>query len=223
MTDGGPCLLMIAGPNGAGKTTAAKALFPGYIPLHKFLNPDAIARQLQKDKIKNISAGRITLRLLRRFIDEGESFAFETTAAPRTLSTLLAAAKKKGYRLVMIYVWVPNPDFCADRVKCRVKQGGHDVPREVIERRFFAGLGNSVNLYLPLMDEAVFIDNASSGMPSGRIIAKKIGGKLQVSAPGAWRAIEQTAKEVACGIKGQGNRNFAQNRRRRESDRSPGY
>lgn len=46
------------------------------------------------------------------------------------------------------------------RVRQRVAAGGHNVPEEVIQRRFHAGLRNFNQIYKRLVDEWVLYDNS---------------------------------------------------------------
>jgi predicted ABC-type ATPase len=48
------------------------------------------------------------------------------------------------------------------RVRQRVALGGHDVPEDVIRRRFHAGLSNFQEVYKPLVDEWVLYDNSGN-------------------------------------------------------------
>ena len=47
-----------------------------------------------------------------------------------------------------------------DRVAERVRQGGHDVPSDVIRRRFAAGLRNFEQVYRDVVDAWAIYDNA---------------------------------------------------------------
>jgi len=46
------------------------------------------------------------------------------------------------------------------RVAERVRQGGHDVPRDVIQRRYAAGRANLDALYRELVDAWALYDNS---------------------------------------------------------------
>jgi predicted ABC-type ATPase len=46
-----------------------------------------------------------------------------------------------------------------NRVRNRVKQGGHNIPTHVIKRRFFAGRENFNKIYKDLVDQWVLFDN----------------------------------------------------------------
>lgn len=47
------------------------------------------------------------------------------------------------------------------RVKSRVKQGGHSIEEEVIKRRYFKGIKNLINLYLPLVNTVAVFDGSN--------------------------------------------------------------
>ena len=48
-----------------------------------------------------------------------------------------------------------------ERIKQRVKQGGHHVPDVDVERRLERSLGNFFGLYMPLADAWDIFDNSS--------------------------------------------------------------
>ena len=50
------------------------------------------------------------------------------------------------------------------RVRQRVREGGHNIPEQIIRRRFYAGLVNLEDIYKPLVDEWALYDN-SGGEP----------------------------------------------------------
>lgn len=42
----------------------------------------------------------------------------------------------------------------------RVKEGGHNISEEVIERRYISGIVNLFDIYLPIVDQALIFDNS---------------------------------------------------------------
>ena len=89
-----------------------------------------------------------------------EHFGFETTCAGKSYLPLLERCKRNGWRITLIYLWVPSPEFAAGRVTGRVSQGGHSIPQDTIARRYFGGLSNMLSLYLPLAHSAAIYDNS---------------------------------------------------------------
>ena len=93
---------------------------------------------------------------------EGLDFAFETTLAARTFARFLRNCKDKGYRVNLIYVWLDSPDLAVLRVAKRVASGGHNIPQDIIRRRYQRSLYNLTELYLPLADRFQIYDNSKS-------------------------------------------------------------
>lgn len=57
-------------------------------------------------------------------------------------------------------MWLSSSKLAKARVKKRVKEGGHSIPGEVIERRFEKGVKNLLS-FLKLADEWLVLDNSS--------------------------------------------------------------
>ncbi len=157
-------IVILGGPNGAGKTTVARVLLPQFFRSQEFayLNADEIAREISPQDVDAaaFAAGRRMIGRMQELVSRGMSFAFETTCAGKTYLPMLEQCKREGWRLTLIYLWLPSPDSAVIRVRRRVAQGGHGIPEETIVRRFFAGLGNMLRLYLPLADTVALYDNS---------------------------------------------------------------
>jgi predicted ABC-type ATPase len=158
-----PNLYIIAGCNGAGKTTASLSFLPEMLNCYEFVNADSIAAglsPLQPDKVA-FEAGRIMLDRIRKLMRENVDFAFETTLSTRSYHSLVKTAKNNGYRVWLLFFWLPNPDMAIARVASRVKNGGHFIPKDVIIRRYSRGITNLIAIYLPLADNWFVLDNSS--------------------------------------------------------------
>jgi predicted ABC-type ATPase len=187
-------IFILGGPNGAGKTTAANVLLPEKLRLHAFLNADEIARVISPDDVESVAfeAGRLMIERMRQMVHDGQSFAFETTCAGKSYIRLLNECKKAGWRVSLLYLWVSSPEYSMARVARRVSQGGHDIPDEVVRRRYHTGLWNMRNLYLPLADEARIYDNRDNAL---RLIARRTpDSPLDVSDQEIWAQIEEETK-----------------------------
>jgi len=68
-------------------------------------------------------------------------------------------------------------DIALERIADRVRRGGHNVPEEIVHRRFDRGLPNLFNLYRPLLDFWIIIDNSTD---SPTIVAFEKTGKLKI-------------------------------------------
>jgi predicted ABC-type ATPase len=186
-----PTIIILAGPNGAGKTTAANALLHGYMGLDQFVNADDIARGLSgfDPDLAAVRAGRIMLGRMRELAAARESFAFETTLATRAYAPWLHRLRADGYRVGLFFLWLPTPEDATDRVRQRVRQGGHDIPEPVIRRRFARGLRNFFALYAPAASEWTMYDNSG---PSHDIIAAGAPGEEPtVARPEVWTRLQQ--------------------------------
>jgi predicted ABC-type ATPase len=159
-----PKLYIIAGPNGAGKTTFAKEFLPNYVKCSNFVNADLIALGLSpfSPSNVNIKAGKLLLSEIDNFIDHKDDFAFETTLAGKTYVNLIKETKSKGYFVHIFFLWIPNMYLAKERIKQRVKQGGHHVPDADVKRRLDRSLKNFLDLYMPLADAWDIFDNSGA-------------------------------------------------------------
>ena len=156
--------MVLAGPNGAGKSTTARAILEGALGVHEFVNADQIAVGLSgfAPESAAFEAGRLMLRRLRELADQRVDFAFETTLASRSFAPWLHDLIASGYEVHLVFLWIPSPDLAVARVAERVRRGGHNVPEEIIRRRYFAGIQNFFTLYRPLANRWRIIDNGSA-------------------------------------------------------------
>jgi predicted ABC-type ATPase len=185
---------IIAGPNGAGKTTFAKDFLPNYTDCREFLNADLVAAGISPfdPDAAAISAGRVLLSRMRQLISQRRDFGFETTLAGRAYVSLFRQMKDRGYRLHLFYLWLPSVELAIARVADRVELGGHNVPEDVIRRRFAVGGRNLIESYLPLFDTWMLFDS-STHRP--REVACSGDGGIRISDSVAYRRICDAAEE----------------------------
>lgn len=185
-------VIVIGGPNGAGKTTTAVDLLPRHLQIDEFVNADEIARGLSPFNPDGAAAaaGRVMLHRIRSLTESGKRFAFETTCAGRGHVRTLRMCHAAGYLVTLLFLWLPSPEAALDRVARRVAAGGHRIPRDIVLRRYTAGIRNMQRLYLPLADTALIYDNSDDG---GVLIAERRPGKqLVIHDQGRWQRIERT-------------------------------
>ncbi len=166
-----PRCIVIAGPNGAGKTTFARTFLPRDAGMVHFVNADLIASGLSpiKPELAAIAAARIFLFELNRLANARANFAFETTLSGLTYIRRLQRWKRAGYRIDIVFLRLPSARIALRRVAARVKQGGHNVPRADVLRRFMRGWHNFQTAYRYIADAWAIYDNAGA---SPRLVEK---------------------------------------------------
>jgi predicted ABC-type ATPase len=157
-----PVLYIIAGPNGAGKTTLAGKLLKQF-DVTEFVNADNIAKGLSpfNPASVDIQAGRLMLQRINHLLELKIDFAIETTLSSKMYEKLSERIKREGYSIVLFFVWLEDFHLAQKRVSERVKRGGHNIPPEVIQRRYYRGLENLNRYYLPIVDYWILFDNSN--------------------------------------------------------------
>lgn len=187
-----PHIIVISGANGAGKSTVAPALLRDTLGISEFVNADVLAQGLSAfaPETVAISAGKIMLARLSELAESGNSFAFETTLSTRSFVPRLQKMRENGYKFKLIFLWLKTPELNILRVAERVRQGGHNIPKETIERRYEKGLQNFFRLYQPIADDWYFYDN--SNIADMRLIAKENSLKMEeVFDKETWRSLQE--------------------------------
>lgn len=154
-------IFIIAGPNGAGKTTFAKFFLKNYPEIKHYLNADILASGIAplKPELAAVEAGRILLGQMDHLVNQKISFAFETTLSAKNYLQRIDTWKKAGYDVRLLFLSLPTPAFAIERVRQRVKQGGHNIPADVIRRRHSRGMANLPN-YKKLVNSWQIYDNS---------------------------------------------------------------
>ena len=157
-------ILILAGPNGAGKTTFAREFLTTEANCPTFLNADIVAAELSPQHPEQVAmrAARFMLRRIQEESARGESFAFETTLANRSYAPSIREWQAAGYHVALWFLALPSVEAALARVAQRVLQGGHNVPDQVVRRRFVAGRANFDGLYKGLVDAWVLYDNSEA-------------------------------------------------------------
>lgn len=195
MSPRAPLLVVIAGPNGAGKSTAAPLLLQQALTVSEFVNADAIALGLSAFRPESaaIAAGRAMLGRLHALSLARQDFAFETTLASRTLLLAVERLRASGYHVHLAFLSLTGPELALARVAERVRQGGHDVPQDVVRRRFVKGLRNFFTRYERHVDSWQLFDNS---LPSGpRLIAgRRSGEERRILDVEAWNTLLEQSR-----------------------------
>ena len=157
-----PKLYIIAGCNGAGKTTASFTILPEVLDCKEFINADEIAKGLSPFQPESVAmqAGRIMLARMDELLQKGETFAFETTLATKSYKQKIEWAQANGYEVTLLFFWLDSPNIAKERVAQRVAEGGHNIPLETIERRYYNGIANLFTIYIDMVDICYIFDNS---------------------------------------------------------------
>lgn len=185
-------IYIIAGPNGAGKTTASYTILPEIFNCDEFVNADEIAKGLSPfnpDAVA-IQSGRMMLQRINYLLANDKSFALETTLSTKSYASLIKKAKSKGYKITLLFLSLDSIELAINRVSIRVKEGGHNIPTDVIRRRFIKGLKNLFNLYLPIVDRWLLINNSEKEFTT--IARGSINGTLFVENESVWQQLKTT-------------------------------
>jgi predicted ABC-type ATPase len=156
-------IIIIAGPHGAGKTTFARTFLPGEGDCPRFINADLIAAGLSPFAPERAAtkAARLMLGEIHACAHRGESFAFETTLAGLSYLHLIWQWQKAGYRVHLYFLALTSADASVARVAERTRQGGIDIPEEIVRRQFAAGLRNFEHHYRECADAWIKYDTLS--------------------------------------------------------------
>ena len=155
-------IIIIAGPNGAGKTTFARNFLPAEAQTLRFINADLIAAGLAPFNPESAStkAGRLMLEEIKECEAEGQSFAFETTLSGKSYLRKIALWQHLGYQVKLWFLSLPSEGMAIARVAERVAQGGHNIPEQIVRRRFRSGLENFHERYCKVVDSWALLDNS---------------------------------------------------------------
>ncbi|MCR5276065.1 MAG: zeta toxin family protein [Bacteroidales bacterium] len=157
-----PRLYIISGCNGSGKTTASYTLLPELLGCREFVNSDEFAKSLSPfdPSAASVAASRYMLMKIKYLLEREADFCVETTLATRSLVNTIRQAQDKYYEVTVLYFWLNSPELAIQRVRDRVKAGGHNIPEEVVRRRYLMGLKYLFETYIPICDRWVLADNS---------------------------------------------------------------
>ncbi len=142
-------------------------VLPEVLNCREFVNADEIAKGLSPFRPEEVAieAGRLMLKRINHLMAKRETFAFETTLATKSYRNLIERAKIAEYNIILLFFWLPSPEMAEQRVACRVATGGHNIPKYVIHRRYWLGLYNLFNIFVPIIDLWSLYDNSGNAIP----------------------------------------------------------
>ena len=190
-----PNLYIISGCNGAGKTTASFTILPEMLDCKEFVNADEIAKGLSPFQPESVSfqAGRIMLERIVELLNSGADFAFETTLTTLSYINTINIAKEKGYSVTLLFFWLNDVNLAIERVKTRVSEGGHNIPEDVVRRRYFRGIYNLSYKFIALCDYWIVIDNSKK--PFNFVAEGQSSFEIKVHNDVVWQQIKNQTDE----------------------------
>lgn len=158
-------MIVIYGPNGAGKSTFYDSVLKNdpFFKKADFVNLDIEAARLagengNPDDVM-FEAGRNIYGKLDEKLKKHETFIYETTSSGRAHLRLIEKARNQNFKVASIFIGLSSVTLSMLRVKARVNNGGHNVPPDVIERRFPNILKNFPDM-LKVSDISLAFDNS---------------------------------------------------------------
>jgi predicted ABC-type ATPase len=127
-----------------------------------------------------LKAGRIMLEQIHSLGKRGVDFGFESTLSGKTYVRFLQGMKRGGYSIHIFFLWISDVALGLERIKLRVRNGGHAIPEATVRRRFGRSLANFLRVYKPLADSWTIFDN-SGDVP--KMIAFEGSGKIEILDP----------------------------------------
>ena len=170
-----PRILVFAGPNGSGKSTIARGM-----PIcGVYVNADDIKRASQHT---DLEAAQEAEQIRQTLLKSHKDFTFETVLSTDRNLELLRQAKTQGYEIHAVFVLTNDPCVNVERVKSRVKTGGHDVPEEKIISRYGKSLRNLSKL-VRVADHTRVVDNSGD---EPRLICEVLDRRLTIWETPLW-------------------------------------
>ncbi len=188
-------IYLIAGCNGAGKSTASYTLLPEILECKEFVNADSIAAGISPFQPESVSfeAGRVMLHRIDHLVKSNVDFAIETTLSSRNYLLKVKEWQKQGFEIIMIYFWLNSPALAIERIRDRVNKGGHSVPGDIVIRRYYRGIKNLFNYFIPICDYWLVVDNSQE---SPEIISEGIKDlELEIFNEQIWTTIKEVYYE----------------------------
>ena len=145
---------IIGGVNGCGKSSLTGALKAERSDLGIIIDVDKLNAQLGGV----LEGGKAAVRKIDECLEMGVSFTQETTLSGARTERTIRRAKDLGYTIRLYYIGLDTVEESLGRIRNRVAKGGHNIPREDVERRFSTRFADVLRV-LPYCDEARFFDN----------------------------------------------------------------
>ena len=184
-------LIIIAGPNGSGKTTFARSFLAER--KFEFLNADEIGVEMggNNKRANAITAGKEYFRRLEILFRKNKNIILESTLSGRFMQKLIRRFRTEHYHITIVFVMLDNPQVCIERIKERVKKGGHHIDDKDVIRRFTRSLSNFQLLYRTQADEWLLLNNSQ---PQPKEVASGVKNAIEIKDVTLWEHFLANAK-----------------------------
>jgi predicted ABC-type ATPase len=193
-----PTFWIVAGPNGSGKSsTYQDADIESFARSVWIINPDLLTVRLQETeglelRAANVAAVERIEAWLEASIRAHQTVGVETVLSTDKYRRLVLAAKTLKFRVRLTYVILDSPERSIERIRLRVKKGGHAVPEGKVVERYARSL-EQLPWFLDQADQASLFDNSGT---APRLIGEKRDGVIRVEAD-ALPQIVAAVKKIA--------------------------
>jgi predicted ABC-type ATPase len=104
--------------------------------------------------------------LRKELLQQRKKFSFETVFSHESKLDIMREAVEAGYKVYLYFVCTESPEINKFRVKeVRLKEGGHDVPEDKIESRYYRSLELLYDA-AQIAYQAYFFDNSDEEFKS---------------------------------------------------------
>ncbi|WP_260448577.1 hypothetical protein [Bibersteinia trehalosi] len=127
------------------------------------IDSDNIAMQINplNPRLADIEAGRKAIDLFQFAVKNQIAFSMESTLSGKSILKRMENAKVGNFRTRLNYIGVDDPDINIERVKARVKAGGHFIDEETIRKRYHISRENLIDAIF-INDETLIYDNSET-------------------------------------------------------------
>jgi predicted ABC-type ATPase len=192
-----PIFWIVAGPNGSGKSSSYQTYeYEASARSIWIINPDLLTARLQAEEgLALYDANLQAVLRIEAWLDASirahQSVGVETVLSTDKYRRLVTLARGLRFQVRLTYVILDSPRRCIERVRQRVKKGGHAVPEDKIVERYTRSL-SQLPWFLDQADEAWLYDNSDA---SPKLMGRKRAGVITLdpsALPQVREAVEKT-------------------------------
>lgn len=161
---------IIAGVNGCGKSSFTGSFSCYDKKLGTIVDTDSITAKKGGNKL---AGGKDAVKKIEYCLENSLDFTQETTLSGMKTLRTIKKARALGYEIRMYYIAVSSAGESINRIKNRVSKGGHDIPEEIVNRRYKNRFNDLIRV-LPYCGNAVFYDNENGFVKVGEYLNGKL-------------------------------------------------